>query len=118
TDEAIETISRHLGGLPGRKSLIWMSAAGIPLSISSGTSRDGRESQLGRATRLLTASNIAVYPIDLRGLQAPDPPRGRRGMAPNLPPDVMIRLAEETGGRAFYFNNDLAGSVRTAISDA
>jgi hypothetical protein len=30
----------------------------------------------------------------------------------------MMRLADETGGRAFYFNNDLAGSIRTAISDA
>jgi len=30
----------------------------------------------------------------------------------------MIRLADGTGGRAFYFNNDLAGSIRAAISDA
>jgi hypothetical protein len=30
----------------------------------------------------------------------------------------MLRLANETGGHAFYFNNDLSGSVRTAISDA
>ena len=39
-------------------------------------------------------------------------------MRPNPPPDVMIRLADGTGGRAFYFNNDLAGSIRAAISDA
>jgi len=117
TEDAIAEISRHLSALPGRKSLIWMSAS-IPLSISPGTSRDGKDSQLGHATRLFTAANIAVYPVDTHGLQAPDPPRGRRGMAPNPPPDAMIRLADETGGRAFYFNNDLAGSVRTAISDA
>ena len=104
--------------MPGRKSLIWMSA-GIPLQISSGTSRDGRDSQIGRATRLLTDANIAVYPIDTRGLRAPDPPRGGRGrLEQNLPPDVMLRLADGTGGRAFYFNNDLASSIRTAISDA
>jgi hypothetical protein len=30
----------------------------------------------------------------------------------------MIRLADDTGGRAFYFNNDLSGSIRTAIADA
>jgi VWFA-related protein len=118
TEDAIELIARHLNALSGRKSLIWMSAAGIPLSISSGSSRDGRESQLGHITRVLSNANIAVYPVDLRGLQAPDPPRGRRGMPSNLPPDVMLRLADETGGRAFYFNNDLAGSIRTAISDA
>jgi hypothetical protein len=34
------------------------------------------------------------------------------------PPDTIIRLAGETGGRAFYFNNDLEGSIRTAILDA
>jgi hypothetical protein len=118
TEDAIEFIARHLSALSGRKSLIWMSAAGIPLSIAPGTSRDGRESQLDHATRLLAAADIAVYPVDIRGLQAPDPPRGRRGMAPNPPPDVMIRLADQTGGRAFYFSNDLEGSIRTAISDA
>ncbi len=119
TEDAVEFIAQHLSSLPGRKSLIWMSA-GIPLSISQGTSRDGRDSQLRRATRLLTAANIAVYPVDTRGLQAPDPPRGRgRGRGgQEPPPDVMIRLADETGGRAFYFNNDLESSVRTAISDS
>jgi hypothetical protein len=118
TEDAIEFIARYLSALPGRKSLIWMSAAGIPLSINEGSSRDGKESQLRHITRVLTNADIAVYPIDLRGLKAPDPPRGRRGFAPNLPPDVMLRLADETGGRAFYFNNDLADSIRTAISDA
>src|SRR5262249_29762356 len=118
TEDAIELIVRHLSALPGRKSLVWMSAAGIPLSIRAGSSRDGKESQIDHATRLLTAGNIAVYPIDLRGLQAPDPPRGRRGLAPLPPPDVMIRLADGTGGRAFYFNNDLQDSIRTAVSDS
>jgi VWFA-related protein len=116
TEDAIQEIARHLSTLPGRKSLIWLSAA-IPLSIAPGTSRDGKDSMLGRATHLLTDANIAVYPVDLHGLMAPDPPRGRRGNTV-LPPDAMIRLADDTGGRAFYFNNDLAGSVRTAIADA
>jgi VWFA-related protein len=118
TDDAIQAIARHLSALPGRKSLIWMSAA-IPLSITPGTSRDGKDSQLGWATRLLTDANIAVYPVDTHGLQAPDPPRGRRPrVGSTLPPDAMVRIADDTGGRAFYFNNDLAGSIRTAIADA
>jgi VWFA-related protein len=118
TEDAVQEIARHLSTLPGRKSLIWMSAA-IPLSIAQGTSRDGKDSQLGRATHLLTDANIAVYTVDLHGLMAPDPPRGRRGRGDALlPPDTMIRLADDTGGRALYFNNDLAGSVRTAIADA
>jgi VWFA-related protein len=117
TEDAIETIAHHLAALPGRKSLIWMSAAGIPLAITSGSSRDGKASAIDHATRTLTDANIAVYPVDIRGLQA-EIPRGRRGMRPDPPPDVMLRLADGTGGRAFYFTNDLAGSIRTAISDA
>jgi VWFA-related protein len=118
TDDAIQAIARHLSTLPGRKSLIWMSAT-IPLSITPGTSRDGKDSQLGWAARLLTDANIAVYPVDTHGLQAPDPPRGRRPrVGSTLPPDAMLRIADDTGGRAFYFNNDLAGSIRTAIADA
>jgi VWFA-related protein len=118
TEDAVESIARHLSTIPGRKSLIWMSAA-IPMSITPGTSRDGKDSQLGRATHLLTDANIAVYPVDIHGLLAPDPPRGRRGRGgQNLPPDAMVRLADDTGGRAFYFNNDLEGSIRTAISDS
>src|SRR4029079_19209356 len=86
TEDAIEDIARHLSALPGRKSLIWMSAAGIPLSITSGSSRDGKESHMDNATRLLSAADIAVYPVDIRGVKAPDPPRGRRGFAPSPPP--------------------------------
>src|SRR5262249_8136941 len=118
TEDAIEQIARHLNALPGRKSLIWMSGVGIPLSIAAGTSRDGRETQLGHITRVLSNADVAVYPVDLGGLQAPDSQRGMRGMPPGLPPDVMLRLADETGGHAIYFTNDLAGSIRTAISDA
>lgn len=118
TEDAIQAIARHLSTVSGRKSLIWMSAA-IPLSIEPGTSRDGKDSALGRAAHLLTDANIAVYPVDAHGLQAPDPPRGRRPRVEQTPPpDAMIRLADDTGGRAFYFNNDLAGSIRTAIADA
>src|SRR5262245_19162522 len=95
-----------------------MSAA-IPLSISPGTCRDGTDSQLGWAAHLMTDANIAVYPVDTHGLQAPDPPRRRRPrIGSTLPPDAMLRIADDTGGRAFYFNNDLAGSIRTAIADS
>jgi VWFA-related protein len=118
TEDALQAIARHLSTLPGRKSLIWISAS-IPLSVAPGTSRDGKDSQLGRATHILTDANIAVYPVDTHGLMAPDPPRGRRPRVESaLPPDAMLRLADETGGRAFYFNNDLEGSIRTAITDA
>ena len=120
TADAIEAIARHLAGLPGRKSLVWMSA-NIPLTPVTGTSRDGKESQIDRAARMLNEANVAIYPVDIRGLVAPDPPagRGRRGAALEsyLPPDAMVRLADATGGRAAFFNNDLEGAVRSAVDD-
>jgi VWFA-related protein len=120
TADAIEAISRHLAGLPGRKNLVWMSA-NIPLTPVSGTSRDGKESQIERAARLLNDSGVAIYPIDIRGLLAPElaPNTSRRGrpLESYPPPDPMVRLAEQTGGRASYFNNDLEGAVRSAVAD-
>jgi hypothetical protein len=117
TADAIEAIARHLGPFPGRKNLVWM-AANIPLTPRTGTTRDGKESQIGRATRLLNDANIAIYPIDVRGLSAEVDDRRAGRLLRNPPPDSMIRLADATGGRAAYFSNDIEAAVRSAVSDA
>jgi VWFA-related protein len=89
---------------------------------------------LARATRSLASANIALYPVDPRGLignQGADPDHsagalvGRNlyqqagalyDVAPNL--DTMNQLANQTGGLAFYNNNDIGGEVRKAIEDS
>jgi len=84
-----------------------------------------------RVARAMNDANIAIYPVDARGLM-PDPmmsasigssgPRGRMQLPkavftpPNL--DTMQILADRTGGRAFYNTNDLTGAVRNAVNDA
>jgi len=92
------------------------------------------DDMLTRATRSLASANIALYPVDPRGLignNGADPDYsggaavGRQmfqqagalyDVAPNI--DTMNQLAGQTGGLAFYNNNDIGGEVRKAIEDS
>jgi hypothetical protein len=85
---------------------------------------------LARAVRALASANIALYPVDPRGLI------GNNGANPNYDAgagvgpqmfqqagalydiDTMNTLASQTGGLAFYNNNDIGGEVRKAIEDS
>jgi VWFA-related protein len=73
----------------------------------------------------LNNANLAVYPVDDRGLMAPQ--EYRADLAAVAPPSpgreqatfaTMRVLADRTGGRAFYNNNDLAAAMRRATEDA
>jgi VWFA-related protein len=115
TADAFESISRHMSGLPGRKSLVWMSA-GFPFkpivservvgvqAQSAVETPDDFSAQLRRASRALTDANVAVYAVDYQGLNGSYP-------------EVMMRLAEATGGNVTYHTNDLTEAVRTAVAD-
>jgi VWFA-related protein len=74
TLDALKQLAGYLGGVPGRKNLIWFSGS-FPLSLdpdptlSNEFSAARLDSDQIRATNdLLTASRVAVYPIDARGL--------------------------------------------------
>lgn len=76
TVAAMEAIANHIGRVPGRKSLIWVSGSfpftiGVERDIT--TTGDMHErgtfgDQVRRATRALNDANVAVYPVDARGL--------------------------------------------------
>lgn len=133
---SFEAIAQHLSGLPGRKSLIWLSG-GIPLMIGFDempeaggalSTRDHRifSVEMDAAVRALNNSGVAIYPVDARGLMPP-PGFSASSRAPlrnpptlarqNANQDTMLELASRTGGRAAYNTNDLARAIRRAIDD-
>ncbi len=142
TLEALRAIARHVSGYPGRKNLIWLSSA-FPLAITpdanltmlarfSGIRDYGTD--MSAAASALTDAQIAVYPVDPRGLETQalfDPQsKGKtnpfsEGATLNresnqrfLTEDSMQDLAQQTGGKVCLNNNDLSECVKRAIDDS
>ena len=64
--DALEAIAQHLSRFPGRKSLIWVTGGFyIP---TGGPAWPSFHAAINRATRALNDANVAVYPVDARGL--------------------------------------------------
>lgn len=92
---ALKEVANHLTGVPGRKSLIWLSA-GFPLTAFSTASyakytggQAGRPSggqscndDLVSTAATLNAANVAIYAVDAPGLQAPFGDAGVASQAP------------------------------------
>jgi VWFA-related protein len=143
TADALEEIARFLVGLPGRKNLLWLSGS-FPTGILPDASLGGRDSlditrnysaTVMKASDLLNLSHVAVYPVDVRGLQVNpmfsaasnqtfEPGSGRDLKAvDDFRKDqtaghaTMDTMADETGGRAFYNTNGLKEAVATAVDD-
>jgi len=136
TTSAIEAIANHVSRIPGRKSLVWVSA-GFPIRIGfdgESLGQPGREQRsfgenLEHATRALNQANMAIYPVDARGLMTGLPYSATnntrfdlriptRDLGPDQRNfDTMIVLADRTGGKASYNTNDIEGAVQRAIAD-
>jgi VWFA-related protein len=124
TTDALEAIANHLAGIRGRKNLIWVSS-GFPLVTYDRGSPQTMTPEINRATRAVNNANIAVYPVDARGLigafvgtpgaQAPVFST-LASTQPNI--DTMQTMAEATGGRAYFNTNAIGDAVRRAIDDS
>jgi VWFA-related protein len=69
TTQAFQTIARHLAGIPGRKDLIWV-ASDFPLTYGlSAERRENYKEEVAQATNTMSEANIAVYPMDPRGVE-------------------------------------------------
>ena len=115
----LSAIAAHVADIPGRKNLVWLTA-NLPFSGAA-------------AIESLRRAQIAIYPVDARGLLPQAPPMdeedvasravfGRNGVAAGQGPQptgisTMQDLARETGGRAFVNTNSLDQAIRTAIED-
>ena len=133
TIRALVAIANHLERLPGRKNLIWVAGSfpiwlgedSVPVPRKGARPQGNVHPELERLARALGRANVAVYPVDARGLMAPQQYRADRAEAG---PDtsladqgmltMMRMLAGRTGGRAFYHNNDLAAAMRRAADDS
>jgi len=177
TAAALEAIANHIGHIPGRKSLIWISSS-FPFVIghigdgqtnsedtafdddisgvtaakkhggaAQGTAlygandRDGSPARTQmnfsevatRATRALNNANVAVYPVDARGLTgmlksmtaeqnygvsrtaAVTPPRNTSTI--NTGSTAMHVMADSTGGLIFQNTNGIRQAIQAAIED-
>jgi VWFA-related protein len=131
TVRALIAIAEHVERLPGRKNLIWVSGS-FPVSIGGNSVAAPRKAvpskrdalpDVERAARALSRADLAVYPVDARGLMASQEYTGSLQKPELRNPDTsefgtMQMLAERTGGRAFFNNNDLAAALRRANDDA
>jgi len=131
TVRALSAIASHLQQIPGRKNLIWVSGS-FPVSIGGNSVSMPRKSSPGkreswpeieRAVRDLGKTNLAIYPVDARGLIAAQEYTGPLAKPELRNPDTsefarMQMLADRTGGRAFFNNNDLMAALRRALDDA
>ena len=133
TLSALNSLARTLSGYPGRKNLIWISETfpfDVMLSSAISVTQRNYSYDIARTGNLLSDSQVAIYPLDARGLAGSDlfnvanNPGSMGGVSAEREADerlaartTMLDLAERTGGRAFYNRNDLDGAVRESIDD-
>jgi VWFA-related protein len=144
---AFESLSRAVSGYPGRKNLIWLSTS-FPVQIEADPKMDTQpwrnsasfKTQLAEAGNLLAKSRIALYPVDVRGLQGRGvdisnsaTEAGNWTMGENAPNYgnllaaqasthsderyTMMAVAQQTGGQAFLGTNDLKRAMQRSMED-
>jgi VWFA-related protein len=106
---AMHQLARYLSGIAGRKNLIWFGGSFPPKwSPDIGDCYDFTQ-PLNQATDQLARARIAIYTVESRGLQ-----KDNRLL---LEEDYNMQLrADQTGGKAFFHTNDLAGSIANAVN--
>ena len=159
TLSALQSLARAVSAYPGRKNLLWLSAE-FPIRFGPNFTPATPVTQQGQigidqsnriqdvrvvappvreTAALLTASQIAVYPIDIRGTisagtgvdTGTQNTYGSIGRADAVRDtlhtrqitmewddhEAMTDIARETGGKAFYGSNDLKAALSTSMRE-
>ncbi len=123
TLNSFESIAGHLKGLPGRKALIWVTAA-YPLQLDLRApaqqlfpeATGGQklfDTEVGKAMKALNNADVALYPVDSRALSTESPADD----AHEYTWPTMDFFAQRTGGKAFYGRNDMETGMLSAAED-
>jgi VWFA-related protein len=135
---ALRSIARILGGLPGRKNLIWVTGE-LPFSFSpedramteaelaedlpsmntrrveehaagnyAATFRASHAEEIRETALRLASAQVAIYPVDARGLSISTDIDSQ---------ETMREMAHETGGRAYVNQNEIKVAVERAFAD-
>jgi len=143
TSQALQTIARHLAGVPGRKNLVWV-LSDFPLTYGEAVDRrTNYTDEIARAANTLTEANVAAYLMDPRGVTisgaatsgsdspgTTSPTEGSlmpkgRGATTAPPPAVGLcgsetvdAIAKATGGNTYHQTNDIGADVRKVMEEA
>jgi len=133
---SLRALAQAVAGYPGRKNLIW-ALRKLPIGLWSEFDNDSRQlhyllyqREVHELSSLLASSQIAVYPINVRGLEVHAP----SGIQMGIPKIGFSRdqlqtlarwnteftvneIAKETGGEAFYNQNDLRALMLRSLDE-
>ena len=106
----VDELCIYLQQLPGRKNVFWFQGAGGLILPSDPTTVTNYQDLSGMYDELESA-RIALYPVDVRGIQAVTDP------AITVDPSMMQHVdmedeADATGGHAIINVNDIASAVK------
>lgn len=129
----------YLGGFPGRKNLIWITGSipstyrNDPLASALGMSFrddvDVLEAHDGAPIDALTLNRVAVYPIDIRGVETPPQFQASNKGGPSPTANMRFEteqgfqhlefdaMAEATGGKAYYDTNGLKQAIGAIVNN-
>lgn len=147
TLNSLEILGQHLSGIPGRKSVVWVSG-GIQMLSVTGRMGNGQYGQIKSYENVfrdtgqkLATQGVAMYAVDARGNRGPAVLDGISAAAPqftagqrpgqqgmfrdneqaaqrsNDPLPAMEKLAGMTGGRAIFNTNDMTSGIKAVASD-
>ena len=127
--QALSTLAKNLSGIDQKKSILY---------FSSGMTKTGVENQaqLRAAVNAAVRSNVSIYAVDSRGLQAL-PPGGiatsasLRGVSSYsgaavqndldsnfASQETLVTIANDTGGKAFLDSNDFSKAYAKVQADS
>jgi len=163
TLSGMRSLARILAGIPGRKNVVWLTAAfpfdlipedrsvseaelmaSLPNiqqkgvgTIASGavaaTERTSHNQDIREVAAEMSSAQVAIYPVDARGLVSgmeflPDDSANRQTLDSSLraaarvsdvaaSQETMRAIAAETGGKAYYNQNEIKVGVGLAMAD-